>query len=182
MFAGRRPYGTEGPRDPPRERPGRPTGRLRQVGQGPANRSTGSLNRSRCRPDFRRRIAPRSPAGLQAGPCDVAIRQATAATGLRLPHRGGRMQIGIPAVDSSESLSETDHRGPQSTGTPSPRSMSGLRRTRGLRFSDSEWEEIRMAAEHDRGPSRSSPATGFWQSRAAMPRPAPPKALLLLRP
>ena len=58
------------------------------------------------------------------------------------------MQAGIAATARSESVTETDHGKPQSTGTPSP-GRSGPRRTRGLRFSDSEWEEIRTAAEGD---------------------------------
>ena len=45
-------------------------------------------------------------------------------------------------------MTETDHGKPQSMGTPFP-GRSGPRRTRGLRFSDSEWEEIRAAAEGD---------------------------------
>ncbi|MYK32598.1 MAG: hypothetical protein F4051_13050 [Boseongicola sp. SB0670_bin_30] len=45
-------------------------------------------------------------------------------------------------------MTETDHGKPQSTGTPSP-GRYGPRRTRGLRFSDSEWEEIKAAAEGD---------------------------------
>ena len=45
-------------------------------------------------------------------------------------------------------MTETDHGTPQSTGTPFP-GRPGPRRTRGLRFSDSEWEEIRAAAEGD---------------------------------
>ena len=58
------------------------------------------------------------------------------------------MHAGIPAIDKSESVTETDHGKPQSTRTPSP-GRPGPRRTRGLRFSDSEWEEIRTAAEGD---------------------------------
>ena len=58
------------------------------------------------------------------------------------------MQAGIPAADRSDNVSETDHGEPKSTGTPSL-TRSSSRRTRGLRFSDSEWEEIRAAAEGD---------------------------------
>ena len=58
------------------------------------------------------------------------------------------MHAGNPAADRSDSVTETDHDEPQPTGTPSP-GRSGARRTRGLRFSDSEWEEIRAAAEGD---------------------------------
>ena len=45
-------------------------------------------------------------------------------------------------------MTETDHGEQRPTGTPSP-ARSGPRRTRGLRFSDSEWEEVRTAAEAD---------------------------------
>ena len=58
------------------------------------------------------------------------------------------MHAGITAADRRESVTETDHGEPQPTGTPSP-GRPGPRRTRGLRFSDSEWEEIRAAAEGD---------------------------------
>lgn len=45
-------------------------------------------------------------------------------------------------------MTETYHGEPLSTRTPSP-GRSGPRRTCGLRFSDSEWEEIGAAAEGD---------------------------------
>ena len=45
-------------------------------------------------------------------------------------------------------MTETDPDEPQSTADSTP-DQPDLRRQRGIRFSDSEWEEVKAAAEHN---------------------------------
>ena len=53
----------------------------------------------------------------------------------------------IPATRKSSCVTKTD---PPGHGNDQPKKQSDARRTRGIRFSDSEWEQVKNAAEnHD---------------------------------
>ena len=65
-----------------------------------------------------------------------------------IPLSGGILQPVNPVAERSAGVTETDHGEPPSTGTPST-DKPDLRRTRGIRFSDSEWEEVKAAAERN---------------------------------
>lgn len=69
--------------------------------------------------------------------CDAAIRRQRRQTDCMTPICGGILHLMIPAAERNAGVTETDQDEPQSTGTPSP-DKPGLRRTHGIRFSDSE--------------------------------------------
>ena len=52
----------------------------------------------------------------------------------------------IPATNRSKDVTETDPTEPE-TGDGLAQTQGDARRTRGIRFSDSEWEEVKAAAE-----------------------------------
>ena len=60
-------------------------------------------------------------------------------------------------------MTESDHIDPE-TGGATAEKPADVRKTRGIRFSDSEWEEVKIAAERQDVPVAEFGRVGHWRT------------------
>ena len=79
----------------------------------------------------------------------------------------------IPAAIWSKIMTEQEPTDPE-TGVRPARKPPDARKTRGIRFSESEWEEVKTAAERHGVPAAEFVRSGYWRSPEAAAAPMRP--------